>query len=450
MPLHTDTSRPAVAQEASCSTGAELSLFFPHSGRGQSILIRVPPNAWIVVDVNKAASEQNPTREILERYATQPGFQILALIITHFHDDHYSGVADILHFCKKVAEERGAALPEILRRLILPCSYEIFREFLKDQNHDKIKGHLKKLLDLVEEASDLVRTLPAMQYAWKGSNLQGLQAEGIWCFTFYPSTDKVIEEFFTDRRNVSDLGARAERTYFLQEGQNRYAYLLGIGCGNCGDLCFLLTSDLPGAILGSVTALLRDRILPDVVARQAGAFWAIEPLLDPEAPPHHLRPVGGLTVPHHGSGRGPARHEDLGWWLGSWKQREQPTFAIIQGGPQALRGNTVEELAKARLRIFATSRPENLDGNETCRDLDSRLLGRLVPALIVPTHVVPMEDKVDDDGLTDVPCMTIHGGSGGMHRVIAQRLYEIIPSPMTILFHERTQIYPVCGAAGRS
>ena len=443
MHLHSDTSRPAVALEAPCSTGSELSLFFPHSGRGQSILIRVPPNSWIVIDVNKGRGEENPTRDFLRLYKEQPDFEVLALVITHFHEDHYSGITEILDLCCE--EAAGQRDPTLLQRLILPCPYGAFRDFLKAQNYDGIKGHLQKLLRYVEELGErMIGTLPAMQFAWPGSNLAELQAPESWCFTFYPATDDLIRDFLAKLESQPDLRARAALTRQLQEDANRYAYLLEVGCGrNCGDLCFLLTSDLPGSVLGSFTSLLRDRIIPDVLARHFGAFWGIEPLIDRDAPPFHLRPIHGLTVPHHGSGQDVMGHEDLSWWLGSWKTRAQPAFAIAQGGPHALRENTVKELATAHLRILATSRPERLlDGNEACRDLGSRMRGRLRPAPETPYSVVQMEVDMKDDAHPDIPCLTIHGGSGGLHRVVARRLYEICVDPPRIIFHELTQLFP--------
>jgi hypothetical protein len=441
-----------LAQETSRSSASKLSLFFPHSGRGQSILIRVPPNSWIVVDVNKGSREQNATRDILRLYERQPGFQVLALVITHFHEDHYSGVTEILDFCKEVADRRDVALQAVVRRLILPCMYEDFRDFLSDLNYDGVKGHLEKLLRYVNELGELVvGILPAMQYAM-GAPRQGAQAEEIWCFTFYPDTGALVKDFLAKLKKEPDLRARAALTRQLQEDANRYAYLLGIGCGeSCGDLCFLLASDLPGSILGNITTHLRDRVLPDVLDGQFGAYGAIEPLIDRSAPTTpHLRPVSGLTVPHHGSGQEPMQQDDLSWWLGSWKPRTQPAFAVVQGGPYALRENTIEELAKARLRIFATSQPERLlDGNEACRSLPSTPRRRLGPIPVSPYRVVPKEaEEMEDDALPeDVSCLTIHGGSGGLHRVMARRMYEICLDQPTIIFHERTEIFPGRGAA---
>ena len=112
---------------------AVTSLYFPHAGKGQSVLVRFPGNRWVVVDANHTANGMSPAAvELLRGPAQEPGFEILAVILTHLHTDHYSGILELLEFCAQLAGRRRGRLGDIVKGLILPKSYDLFVQYVRD------------------------------------------------------------------------------------------------------------------------------------------------------------------------------------------------------------------------------------------------------------------------------------------------------------------------------
>jgi len=68
-----------------------LYLFVIGPGFGESIVIRVPPDHWLVVDSCKPG-ERAAALEVVGRY----GGQFSCAVLTHRHQDHYPGFAEIL------------------------------------------------------------------------------------------------------------------------------------------------------------------------------------------------------------------------------------------------------------------------------------------------------------------------------------------------------------------
>jgi hypothetical protein len=68
-----------------------LYLFVIGPGFGESVVIRVPPDHWVVVDSCKPG-ERAAALEVLGRY----GGQCSCAVLTHRHQDHYPGFSEIL------------------------------------------------------------------------------------------------------------------------------------------------------------------------------------------------------------------------------------------------------------------------------------------------------------------------------------------------------------------
>lgn len=68
-----------------------LYMFVVGPGRGESVLLRVPPDQWIVVDSLKI--DNRPAAEaIVKKY----GGALSAIVLTHPHADHYPGVLELI------------------------------------------------------------------------------------------------------------------------------------------------------------------------------------------------------------------------------------------------------------------------------------------------------------------------------------------------------------------
>lgn len=65
-------------------------------GYGESVLVRVPPGLWVVVDCFRTQSStsgsRTPVAEILEAISEPLG----AVLLTHPHDDHAPGLGDLI------------------------------------------------------------------------------------------------------------------------------------------------------------------------------------------------------------------------------------------------------------------------------------------------------------------------------------------------------------------
>jgi len=427
--------------------------------------MRIPPNSWLVIDANQLPGrDENPTVEMLRRHAGDKSFRLIAAVITHFHSDHYSGMVDVLQLCEAIARNQKRKLHDVVGALVLPRTFEGFKELLTDEESlGPGNRHLRALLGLLprlEQQRVKICTLDPLQFAWPPALPAQLRTGESWVFTLYPALQTVIEELFTARRKVRNLRRRAEVTRTLQERGNRYAYVLGVGCGrHPGSLHFVLTSDVPGTVFCDLTRALREEILPDAMSKVFAARQGIRRLVHTEAGIHRLRPAQGITVPHHGSAVSPARHDDLSWWLDERRRASrQPAVAIVQGGPNALGQETVDELALAGLRIFATSRPEQLLGRyATCKELDGRLPVPLVPVPVSASCYTEVRQEANtmlgDPDLNGFPAhLAVQGGEHGVVRIVAKDLYEICSAPagtpatsavpQLLIHHALAQVFP--------
>lgn len=91
-----------------------LHVFVVGPGEGEGIAIALPGSGWILVDgcatfaKPKRREERLPLREILRRWRSGPEDRLLAMILTHPHEDHSNGFADVLNeFKPKVVGVTG-------------------------------------------------------------------------------------------------------------------------------------------------------------------------------------------------------------------------------------------------------------------------------------------------------------------------------------------------------
>ncbi|MEU4832010.1 hypothetical protein [Streptosporangium sp. NPDC023615] len=76
----------------------EVSVFGP--GKGESIVVHLGARRWIVVDsCRDQRSGEVSALEYLCGMGVNPATEVLAVVATHAHDDHFDGIADIVEAC---------------------------------------------------------------------------------------------------------------------------------------------------------------------------------------------------------------------------------------------------------------------------------------------------------------------------------------------------------------
>jgi len=137
-----------------------VTVHFKDVGQGDSILLewsREGENIIGIIDCNLIGS-YNPTLEYLK---TKPTARIEFIILTHFHSDHFSGMADIFEYCiekdirvNSFYHSIGQFVSEIYNRIFTSKKlevqverffkvYNLFDDFVEDKI--QVSAHLAKL-----------------------------------------------------------------------------------------------------------------------------------------------------------------------------------------------------------------------------------------------------------------------------------------------------------------
>jgi glyoxylase-like metal-dependent hydrolase (beta-lactamase superfamily II) len=101
----------------------EIVLF--GSGRGESILIHIGNNEWLIVDSCIDRETRLPCAlKYLDSINVDASTQVIGVVITHWHDDHINGVSQIVKKCIAADFFLSAALmssqnSDIFKKLIL-------------------------------------------------------------------------------------------------------------------------------------------------------------------------------------------------------------------------------------------------------------------------------------------------------------------------------------------
>ncbi len=75
----------------------ELTLIGP--GYGESIILHVGNNVWVVVDSCSDPTEKVGALHYLKSIGVNPKHKIALIVATHWHDDHIRGMADLVELC---------------------------------------------------------------------------------------------------------------------------------------------------------------------------------------------------------------------------------------------------------------------------------------------------------------------------------------------------------------
>jgi beta-lactamase superfamily II metal-dependent hydrolase len=72
-----------------------LYLFVVGPGTGETVLLRIPPQQWMIIDSFRCGTPSRAAAEsIISRYGS--GEKVAVLALTHPHQDHYPGLVDLI------------------------------------------------------------------------------------------------------------------------------------------------------------------------------------------------------------------------------------------------------------------------------------------------------------------------------------------------------------------
>lgn len=372
-----------------------ISVYFLHCGKGQSIAIRLPPNHWIVVDADWVGG-MNPCLELLKRYEDEDDFRVLAVVISHFHQDHYRGLPSII----ERYIEQGK-----LDTIVTPALYQTFYALLLAAPEGPTKGPLKRLCQLLAQHREKVDHLQVPSFAWGNA-----ETEKPWFFAHWPESEWTMEKFVKMQLFKEGKPTGLKEAYRrLATQANEFSYLLATGWGKkVGDLHLLLPADVAKTSFARFRKRLLENWLPAVAEKRFGAPQALRELMIEYNGETRLRPVQVLGVPHHGSDRDRISTTGLQWWSGREMTTAQP-IAVVQGDAQALGKRTLENLLQAGFDVYASSLPGFFhNGGSTGLHEDG-----------LPSIFIPSAPK----GLR---YLAVHGGAAGIENVDPVYFYRLL------------------------
>jgi hypothetical protein len=119
----------------------EVSIFGP--GKGESVVVHLGHNRWIVVDSCKDQRVRRQARTVsplsyLDRIGVDCSKAVELVVATHAHDDHFAGIAEVFRKCESakfvcsraITKEEFAALTLVYRQVLselLPRAYSEYR-----------------------------------------------------------------------------------------------------------------------------------------------------------------------------------------------------------------------------------------------------------------------------------------------------------------------------------
>jgi len=126
----------------------EVTIFGP--GYGESILLHMGSNKWVIVDscINPTSNEPAPLT-YLKQINVDPATAVKQVIISHWHDDHYRGIAKIVEVCSTAEFFCSAALKseELSTTVFAYGNYKILESSGIDE--------LKRIYEILRERANL-------------------------------------------------------------------------------------------------------------------------------------------------------------------------------------------------------------------------------------------------------------------------------------------------------
>ena len=231
----------------------EVCLFGP--GYGESVLVHIGDQKWVVIDSCRDLDDRPAALAYLNHLGVDPAEAVCLVVVTHWHDDHIKGMADLLEACTQASFCCAAALRN---------SEFLVQLGVLEGSEDTPSGH--NMLELYNVMKQVVER--GTTTTWASANRRIYSQEDCEVWSLSPS-DLMYETFL---RRMGTLlprqGQPKRRIPSLEPNDASVVVLIEVG----------------------VTAVLLGADL-----EQAG--WAI--ILDDEQ--RVGRKASVFKVPHHGS-----------------------------------------------------------------------------------------------------------------------------------------------------
>ncbi len=126
---------------------AEITLLGTGGGYGESIVLHLGNNNWVVIDscVNPNSKKCIPL-EYLQSIGVDVSDQVKLILCTHWHDDHLLGISELLEKCKNA--KFSMARPNDLKKFLRMVKLDYQKSNAKVSNSSTIE--FNKCLDILE------------------------------------------------------------------------------------------------------------------------------------------------------------------------------------------------------------------------------------------------------------------------------------------------------------
>lgn len=217
----------------------EVSLFGP--GYGESVLLHIGSNKWIIVDsCIDPATESPAPLSYLRRINVAPEIAVKQIIATHWHDDHIRGLATTLRECKS-SEFICSAAQTSKEFFTLVCAYGT-RSMMDSTGVEEFYEILKILQNRNDnQGSQLIPPKFAIEdrCLWQNNPKPGDQSQPCTIFALSPSDASVLLAHMGIGKLIPQVGETKRRVPSL--GPNHAAVVLLV---KIGDDSILLGADL--------------------------------------------------------------------------------------------------------------------------------------------------------------------------------------------------------------
>ncbi len=217
----------------------EISLFGP--GYGESILLHVGDNNWLLIDSCLDPVNKEPSPIIyLRNIGIDPSIAIKLIIASHWHDDHVRGLAEVIRQCSSAEFVVSNALrsKEFLT-LVHALGRRSMMESSGVQEFYQILEILKERLQSKHGNSQLLKHAISDRLIWRSSTSSSASHLSCEVYSLSPSDESTTIAL----KNIGNLlpGGGQLKTRALAMTPNHAAVVLWI---KVGSIYILLGSDL--------------------------------------------------------------------------------------------------------------------------------------------------------------------------------------------------------------
>lgn len=309
----------------SCACSSSVSLFGP--GVGESICLDLGNGDWFIIDSCLDPLAKRPAALVyLEGLGLDPAVVVKGVVVSHWHDDHVKGMAEIVRTCDKAKVFVSVALQN--REFYQLIHIYNGRSSSRDRNPNTGVDELKSVFEILKRKIEMSnQEKNEMPLNFVGPDARIYSDGEVEIFTLSPSNGSILSAF----DNFSDIlnEAKASPKIIPRPSSNFCAVALHVKFK--GDVVAILGADLETSKGNSLIGW--DAVLNSSTKPQAKAKF--------------------VKVPHHGSATG---HHPAFW---SDMVEVAPVAILTEYSPSRLpRDNDVDRLKALTSELFCTTVPK--------------------------------------------------------------------------------------------